>query len=475
MFINLNKQINTERGGENVIAMGNFLDVYGLNSKNNKNNETVNKAVRESKNDFGSFMNRANDEVKQNKSVQPNKDVQQSKPIQQNKSVQQKEQVKVQNQKTDDSTKTDEMKNTDVKETKKESVLQKAKGEKNEDKSTKTEKDEQDEALIEDVAQKLGIDTNELMKLLQTLNINVDTLKSVSQDTSKLATEIEKLVDFISEKVDGVKDLKKDIPFSQKIEAIVKNADKVLEKLEKFSDVKTDENVNTIDIQNEEKTLQNVDDTNQNTKQENNNETEKALNSEVQNVKVKASVKSDVSKADEKDILADGVGAEKEIKAQAKEANADNSKSEPSLLSKIKFVEFKKDNSIKTQTIENVFPIEQKEVSFNKVETLQKAVQTANIKNSEIFDQVMDNAKLVLSKNQTEMELNLKPESLGKLSLKIATENGLVMAKITAENQQVKQIIESNLIHLKEALEQQGLNVQQFSVSVGDDSKKELL
>jgi flagellar hook-length control protein FliK len=47
-----------------------------------------------------------------------------------------------------------------------------------------------------------------------------------------------------------------------------------------------------------------------------------------------------------------------------------------------------------------------------------------------------------------------------------------MVAKFTAESQQVKEIIESNLAQLKDALESQGLNVKGFSVSVGDDDAR---
>lgn len=107
----------------------------------------------------------------------------------------------------------------------------------------------------------------------------------------------------------------------------------------------------------------------------------------------------------------------------------------------------------------------------------EKAVQeilkpfTENIKpENEIVKQVVEKARVILDGDKSEMVLSLKPESLGKLSLKVITENGIVMAKFVAENHQVKQILESNMQFLKENLEKQGLNVQGFSVSVRQDS-----
>lgn len=88
----------------------------------------------------------------------------------------------------------------------------------------------------------------------------------------------------------------------------------------------------------------------------------------------------------------------------------------------------------------------------------------------EIISQVVEKAKVILSDAKSEMIMDLKPDFLGKLSLKVVTEHGAVTAKFTAENQQVKAVLESNMQLLKDALEKQGLSVQGFSVSVGQDS-----
>ncbi len=89
----------------------------------------------------------------------------------------------------------------------------------------------------------------------------------------------------------------------------------------------------------------------------------------------------------------------------------------------------------------------------------------------EILNQVIEKAKVVLTADKSEMVMELKPESLGKLSLKVVTEQGIVMAKFVAENQQVKQVLETNMQLLKDSMEKQGLNVQGFSVSVRQESQ----
>ncbi len=89
-----------------------------------------------------------------------------------------------------------------------------------------------------------------------------------------------------------------------------------------------------------------------------------------------------------------------------------------------------------------------------------------------VTNQVMMKVKLMAGESKQEMEMHLKPESLGKLSLKIIHERGEILAKITAENEQVKGIIESNMQLLKDALEKSGLTVQSLSVSVGNGQDK---
>lgn len=99
-----------------------------------------------------------------------------------------------------------------------------------------------------------------------------------------------------------------------------------------------------------------------------------------------------------------------------------------------------------------------------------KVSESVGAKSDEILYQVVEKAKVVLTTDKSEMVMDLKPDHLGKLSLKLVTENGIVMANFTAESQQVKEVLEANMQLLKSALEKQGFVVQGFNVSVGRDS-----
>lgn len=103
---------------------------------------------------------------------------------------------------------------------------------------------------------------------------------------------------------------------------------------------------------------------------------------------------------------------------------------------------------------------------------LQTVATAQRVVRNELMKQVVDQAKVLVNDNRSEMVMQLKPDSLGKLTLKIVTENGIVAAKFVAESQQVKQVLESNMQTLKDSLEKQGMSVQSVSVSVGQQGSQ---
>jgi len=119
---------------------------------------------------------------------------------------------------------------------------------------------------------------------------------------------------------------------------------------------------------------------------------------------------------------------------------------------------------------------------FNDIRAASAAPDKVSGPESEVFapreaivNQVVEKAQVLLTGDKSEMVIHLKPDHLGKLTLKIVTENGMVTARIVAENKQVKHVLESNMLLLKESLEKQGMVVQDFSVSVSQDSSQQQL
>ena len=86
----------------------------------------------------------------------------------------------------------------------------------------------------------------------------------------------------------------------------------------------------------------------------------------------------------------------------------------------------------------------------------------------DILKQMIDSIRVNVTANTSSMELQLTPESLGKINLNVVTKNGEVTATITAQNDTVKAAIESQLIELKENLNNQGLKVSSVEVTVAN-------
>jgi len=88
-----------------------------------------------------------------------------------------------------------------------------------------------------------------------------------------------------------------------------------------------------------------------------------------------------------------------------------------------------------------------------------------------IIRQVIEKAETMLSENRTEMVIRLKPDSLGKLTLRVIHERGEITAGLIAENEQVKAVIESNLRFLEDSLRRSGVELQSLAVSVGQNGQ----
>ena len=86
----------------------------------------------------------------------------------------------------------------------------------------------------------------------------------------------------------------------------------------------------------------------------------------------------------------------------------------------------------------------------------------------EIVNQVIEQIKIAIKPESTSMELQLNPESLGRVDLTVASKNGVLTASITAENQIAKEAIESQIQVLKDNLNNQGLKVEAIEVTVSE-------
>lgn len=108
----------------------------------------------------------------------------------------------------------------------------------------------------------------------------------------------------------------------------------------------------------------------------------------------------------------------------------------------------------------------------NNTVSVSRAV-TAGVRDAEEsvmkFSQALvKSGQLLLSAGTADMRIRLKPEHLGDLRLRIMMDEGILSATFTAQSQQVKEILESNMSSLKQSLKDQGINVEKFVVTTGN-------
>lgn len=398
-------------------------------------------------------------------------------------------------------------------------------------------------AVLNSLAQILGIDPGELSKMLQKLNITPQELA----DPGKVQQNTDKLVQALglnSEQADTLKELMKQIDV--KVESLMKTSDLSKATVADSSAVKASESEKPAEEPKAilVKELQIVDNRGQapqmqgmadkikaklqelSAKQQQDGE---AVNNQVSQAVDQVMEQMDANKANDPKIQVNTASEKLPVKSEEPKTVKDskkevsktdnsktgNSKSEDSKPLEVSGVRVGTDDDendskdiIKVSVTDNAEQKSDKEDSSGfelksekpKAQAVEKTVDKSDVKyaeiqanqdiktnapnepvkiqkeapvqKSDVVRQVVEKAKVVLSPDKSEMVMDLKPDNLGKLALKVVTERGMVVAKFIAENQQVKEIIETNMQLLKDTLQKQGLTVQDCSVSVGQDSQR---
>lgn len=87
---------------------------------------------------------------------------------------------------------------------------------------------------------------------------------------------------------------------------------------------------------------------------------------------------------------------------------------------------------------------------------------------ADIVEQVVHHVRIRVLPQTTSMELQLNPESLGRVNLNVTSQNGTATATLTVQNQVAKEALESQITVLRENLESQGLKVDAVEVNVSE-------
>lgn len=105
-------------------------------------------------------------------------------------------------------------------------------------------------------------------------------------------------------------------------------------------------------------------------------------------------------------------------------------------------------------------------VQASNVEQVQEPVNMQQM--IDIVNQVVERVHSSLQDETTTLEMQLNPERLGKMILTVNSRDGVMTASITVQNAEAKAALESQMITLRENLEQKNLKVEAVEVSVSD-------
>lgn len=99
------------------------------------------------------------------------------------------------------------------------------------------------------------------------------------------------------------------------------------------------------------------------------------------------------------------------------------------------------------------------------VEITQTVVQT-KVDVEDVLRQVSQMTRVLVSQAESSIEMQLNPENLGKVYLQVVSREGVITAQIAAQNEAVKEALESQIVTLRENMNQQGMKVEAIEVTI---------
>lgn len=84
----------------------------------------------------------------------------------------------------------------------------------------------------------------------------------------------------------------------------------------------------------------------------------------------------------------------------------------------------------------------------------------------ELIQQIAKNVRVTISTTNTSMEMQLNPEHLGKIYLNVSERDGVVRAQIATQTEAVREALETQLVELRQTLNQHGVKVDAVEVTV---------
>lgn len=298
------------------------------------------------------------------------------------------------------------------------------------------DKTEVSEKIIAEIAEKLNIPVENIKQALEELNIDIFAL----MDNTNLNSFLQALFDVQNPE---------EMLVSSEIQQAFKDITNIMQQNKDIIEDVTNTQVqipleNMVDNKAEKTVTESV--------------TAETLNGSQKNVSQDLNAENQIiteTKDDNKLPLVE-INTETDSKSSNDQNNQSNDQNFSGLLAQ----NTNNETTINTYTVTD----SQQQFTINEIVASTKSAAPKDV--HQIVTQIVEKIKIDFKPETTEMKLSLRPESLGELSLKISTQNNVVVAQFIAESQQVKEIIQANINTLKDTLQQMGLEINELSVSV---------
>lgn len=129
----------------------------------------------------------------------------------------------------------------------------------------------------------------------------------------------------------------------------------------------------------------------------------------------------------------------------------------------------KKGDAEQNPTQENNLFAQQNQMTQRTENVQTSSVQTASyttVETENIMRQIMDHMQVQMDADTTELNMQLHPESLGTLQIRISAKEGIMTAQFTTTSETVKSVLEGQMIQLQQQFEQQNIKVEAIEVTV---------
>lgn len=122
------------------------------------------------------------------------------------------------------------------------------------------------------------------------------------------------------------------------------------------------------------------------------------------------------------------------------------------------------------------FNIADAHIENTNVRGTESAQATVSYVNTEdVISQIVTQARVINTENLSSVEMQLNPANLGRMILHVVSEDGHITAKLIAQNETVKEALQTQLAELRVNLNQQGVKVDAVEVTVSSHEFEENL